>query len=230
MSRSRSMRWAAIMDRPRWSRAQSTTRPSIPRTASSSSVTPTRVRSIAGELPSNVEIVHASQVIGMDEHPAKALREKKDSTILVATEPREEGPRGGPRDRRPHGRGHGRRRPPARTPARRRPACARGPDDDGLRPDGPPRHRREPRLDRREPRPVRADGRDLLGPRARRGEPARRAALDRRGEGQGRCPDPAGDRAPRPRRRSTSSATSRARTSSTTWPMSSSATRSSATS
>jgi glycerol-3-phosphate acyltransferase PlsX len=44
------------------------------------------IRSIAGELPSNVEIVHASQVVEMDEHPAKALREKKDSTILVATD------------------------------------------------------------------------------------------------------------------------------------------------
>src|SRR6476620_5922715 len=42
------------------------------------------VRRIAGELPPNVEIVHASQVVGMDEHPAKALREKKDATILVA--------------------------------------------------------------------------------------------------------------------------------------------------
>jgi phosphate acyltransferase len=43
------------------------------------------IRRIAGELPPNVEIVHASEVVGMDEHPAKALREKKDSTILVAT-------------------------------------------------------------------------------------------------------------------------------------------------
>jgi glycerol-3-phosphate acyltransferase PlsX len=42
------------------------------------------IRSVAGELPANVEIVHASQVIGMDEHPALALREKKDATILVA--------------------------------------------------------------------------------------------------------------------------------------------------
>jgi phosphate acyltransferase len=46
----------------------------------------TIVRTIAGELPANVEIVHASQVIGMDEHPALALREKKDATILVATD------------------------------------------------------------------------------------------------------------------------------------------------
>jgi glycerol-3-phosphate acyltransferase PlsX len=44
------------------------------------------VRAIAGELPANVRIVHASQVIGMDEHPALALREKKDATILIATD------------------------------------------------------------------------------------------------------------------------------------------------
>ena len=42
------------------------------------------VRAIVGDLPANVSIVHASQVIGMDEHPALALRGKKDSTILVA--------------------------------------------------------------------------------------------------------------------------------------------------
>ncbi len=44
------------------------------------------VRSIAAELPANVRIVHASEVIGMDEHPALALREKKDASIVVATE------------------------------------------------------------------------------------------------------------------------------------------------
>ena len=33
-----------------------------------------------------MRIVPASQVIGMDEHPALALREKKDATILVATD------------------------------------------------------------------------------------------------------------------------------------------------
>ena len=42
------------------------------------------VRRIAGELPANVSIQHASQVIAMDEHPAMALREKKDASILVA--------------------------------------------------------------------------------------------------------------------------------------------------
>ena len=40
----------------------------------------------AGALPANVTIVAASQVVAMDEHPALALREKKDSTILVAME------------------------------------------------------------------------------------------------------------------------------------------------
>jgi glycerol-3-phosphate acyltransferase PlsX len=44
------------------------------------------VRRIAGPLPDNVRIVHAGSVIGMDEHPALALREKKDSSIIVATD------------------------------------------------------------------------------------------------------------------------------------------------
>ena len=44
------------------------------------------IRRIAGELPANARIVHAGSVIGMDEHPALAIREKKDASILVATE------------------------------------------------------------------------------------------------------------------------------------------------
>ena len=44
------------------------------------------VRAIAGALPANVRVVHAAEVIGMDEHPALALREKKDASILVATD------------------------------------------------------------------------------------------------------------------------------------------------
>jgi glycerol-3-phosphate acyltransferase PlsX len=46
----------------------------------------TTIRAIAGELPDNVTIVPASEVIGMDEHPALALREKKDASIVVATD------------------------------------------------------------------------------------------------------------------------------------------------
>jgi glycerol-3-phosphate acyltransferase PlsX len=46
---------------------------------------PERIRAAAaGDLPSNVEVVPASQVIEMHEHPALALREKKDSSITVA--------------------------------------------------------------------------------------------------------------------------------------------------
>jgi len=41
---------------------------------------------VAGPPPPNVSIVHAGQVIGMDEAPALALREKKDSSILVAVD------------------------------------------------------------------------------------------------------------------------------------------------
>lgn len=43
-----------------------------------------QLASLAGALPSNAEIVAASQVIEMDEHPALALREKRDASILVA--------------------------------------------------------------------------------------------------------------------------------------------------
>ncbi len=41
---------------------------------------------LAGSLPANVRIVHAGSVVAMDEHPAQALREKKDSSIVVATD------------------------------------------------------------------------------------------------------------------------------------------------
>src|SRR5215218_4586214 len=45
---------------------------------------PARIRAAAGgALPSNVEIVPATQVVQMHEHPALALREKKDSSITV---------------------------------------------------------------------------------------------------------------------------------------------------
>ncbi len=45
-----------------------------------------RIRAVAGDLPANAAIVHASQVIEMDEHPARALREKKDASVLIACE------------------------------------------------------------------------------------------------------------------------------------------------
>ncbi len=48
---------------------------------------PERIRALApAGLPANARIVPASQVVGMHEHPALALREKKDASILVACE------------------------------------------------------------------------------------------------------------------------------------------------
>jgi phosphate acyltransferase len=44
------------------------------------------IERLAPTRPANVRLVQASEVIGMDEHPARALREKKDATILVATD------------------------------------------------------------------------------------------------------------------------------------------------
>ena len=44
---------------------------------------PASIAAIAPTLPANVEVVPASQVIEMDEHPALALREKRDSSITV---------------------------------------------------------------------------------------------------------------------------------------------------
>jgi glycerol-3-phosphate acyltransferase PlsX len=39
----------------------------------------------SGDCPKNVRIVAASEVVEMDEHPAQAIRKKKDSSIVVAT-------------------------------------------------------------------------------------------------------------------------------------------------
>jgi glycerol-3-phosphate acyltransferase PlsX len=44
------------------------------------------IRAVAPTLPGNVSIVAASEVIEMHEHPALALREKKDASILVAVD------------------------------------------------------------------------------------------------------------------------------------------------
>ncbi len=46
---------------------------------------PARINAVAeGPLPPNASIAPATQTIGMDEHPAHALRETKDASILVA--------------------------------------------------------------------------------------------------------------------------------------------------
>jgi glycerol-3-phosphate acyltransferase PlsX len=46
----------------------------------------TVVSALADPRPENVRIVHAGSVVGMDEHPARALVRKKDSSIVVGTE------------------------------------------------------------------------------------------------------------------------------------------------
>jgi len=45
---------------------------------------PDAIQAYAPTLPVNVSILPATQVVEMDEHPAQALREKKDASILVA--------------------------------------------------------------------------------------------------------------------------------------------------
>ena len=44
------------------------------------------VRRLAGDAPPNVRIVHGPEVVGMDEHPARALARKKQASIRVAAE------------------------------------------------------------------------------------------------------------------------------------------------
>jgi glycerol-3-phosphate acyltransferase PlsX len=48
-----------------------------------------------GEAPSSFEIVHASEAIGMDEHPAQAVRTKRDASINVAMDMVKRGVAGG---------------------------------------------------------------------------------------------------------------------------------------
>jgi glycerol-3-phosphate acyltransferase PlsX len=45
---------------------------------------PEAIAVVAPVLPPNARIVAAAEVVAMDEHPAQALREKKDASILVA--------------------------------------------------------------------------------------------------------------------------------------------------
>lgn len=40
---------------------------------------------LTSKLPENISFVEAAEVIGMDEHPANAVRKKKDASIVVAT-------------------------------------------------------------------------------------------------------------------------------------------------
>jgi len=44
------------------------------------------IKGLAGDAPGNVRFVHGPDIVGMDEHPARALARKKQSSIRVATE------------------------------------------------------------------------------------------------------------------------------------------------
>ncbi len=44
------------------------------------------VRGLAADAPPNVRFLHGPDIVGMDEHPARALARKKQSSIRVATE------------------------------------------------------------------------------------------------------------------------------------------------
>ena len=44
------------------------------------------ISSLGRKLPSNIEIVHASEVVEMDDHPLAPIRKKKDSSIRVAAD------------------------------------------------------------------------------------------------------------------------------------------------
>ena len=105
----------------------------------------------------------------MDEHPALALREKKDATILVATDLVRRGEADAVVTAGHTGAGMAAAVLRLGRLPGRRPPGPRRPDDHRLRAHGPARHRRQPRLDAREPRPVRPDGRDLRRAGAGRG-------------------------------------------------------------
>ena len=157
----------------------------------------TILRGIAGELPPNVSIVHASQVVGMDEHPALALREKKDSSILVAVDLVKNGQADAVVTAGHTGAGMAAAvLRLGRLPGVDRPALAvqmitaKGPMvllDIGANPDSTP----ENLVQYARMGAIFAE-RVLGVARA-----ARRAPVDRRGEGQGRRPHPARDRAAR---------------------------------
>ena len=148
----------------------------------------------------NLEVVHASETRGHGRaarrrRPPQARREHQR---LHAPRPRRTRRRG--RHRRPHGCRRGVGDPQPGPPAGRRPAGARRPDGHRQGALRAARHRRHDRLDRPQPCPVRAHGRDLRRAGAGRRRADRRAAVDRRGGRQGRAARPGGDRAHRGQR------------------------------
>lgn len=52
---------------------------------------PTHLKPVGGSFPNNVEVIPASQVIGMDEQPTVAFKKKPDASVIVATKMVKEG-------------------------------------------------------------------------------------------------------------------------------------------
>lgn len=50
-----------------------------------------RIRPLVGALPSNIELIHASEAVGMEEKPLEAYRKKKDSSMIVGAQLVKEG-------------------------------------------------------------------------------------------------------------------------------------------
>ena len=168
--------------------------------------------------PMGLEVVPCTEVIDMHEEGAKAVRRKKDSSLVVAAEarPGRQGQRHA--QRRQHGRDH-RQRPPADgSPERRQPPGHRHAHPRArLDADRPARRRRQRRGPAGVARAVRPDGQRLRHRALRHRHPPGRPAEHRRGGGQGHRAHQGGVRAAQGgRRASTSSATSRVATSSPT--------------
>ncbi len=162
-------------------------------------------------------VIPAREIIEMHEDPGRAVRTKKDSSLVRAAEAVRDGTAVGHGQRRQHRGDHG-QRPVSHGPhPGRGPAGDRHPDS-GARdhPDRAARRRRQRRVHRRLAGAVRPDGLGVRQAALRHRRSPGRPAVDRRGAGQGQ-PAGQGDLRPARRRRRpdpacASSATSRAAT------------------
>ena len=134
-------------------------------------------------------VIPAREIIEMHEDPGRAVRTKKDSSLVRAAEAVRDGTAVGHGQRRQH-RGHHGQRPvphgphPGRGPAGDRHADSGARDD----PDRAARRRRQRRVHRRLAGAVRPDGLGLRQTAVRDRRSPGRAALDRRGTRQGQPP------------------------------------------
>ena len=164
-------------------------------------------------LPANVRIVHAPELIGMDEHPARALVRKKRSSIVVATELVKTGEADAVVTAGPHRCGHGRGEADPGHAARHRAPGPRRPDDHRRPPVRAARHRRQPRFRPAENLAQYARMGAIFSERVLGVDAARASRCSRSARRRARAtPGSSGRPSCSTRRTSTSSATSRART------------------